>query len=124
MRDKVRILLCDDNESVRQTLARALRYKKGIEIVGEVSSFTGLRQVMDGAKPDVILLDVNMPGTSGVDGLRELRGSGDSTPVIVMSANKRNREAALEAGAVGFFYKGTTDLAGLVQNLRDAAAKG
>lgn len=118
---KVRVVFCDDNEVVRVTLSRALKFKKGIEVVGEVESFEALESVIADAKPDVILLDVNMPGIDGVHGINLLRAAGHDLPIIVMSADKRNEGAAIQAGAAGFFYKGTTDLDELVRTLVSAA---
>jgi len=120
----VRILLCDDNERVRLTLTRALGYKAGIEVVGEVGSFEELDAELDTTKPDLVLLDVNMPGLSGVDGLASLRARGCTIPVIVMSAEARHREPALAAGAASFFYKGTTDMTALVADIRAACNRG
>lgn len=117
----VRVLVCDDNERVRLTLVRALSYKPDIEVVGEVGSFEELSDLLVSAAADVILLDVNMPGLSGLEGLTALRADGFSTPVIVMSAESRHEVPALEAGAASFFYKGSTDMNALVGDLRTAA---
>jgi DNA-binding NarL/FixJ family response regulator len=118
----LRVLVCDDNERVRLTLTRALGYKAGIEIVGEVASFEDLERELPTARPDIVLLDVNMPGMSGVDGLAHLRAAGLTLPVIVMSAERRHEEPALAAGAASFFYKGSTDINALVADIRAATA--
>jgi len=123
MGDRVRVVVCDDNRSVVETLGLALGYKKGIQVVGDAESYEELRAVVAATKPDVILLDHNMPGTNGAQAVRLMRADGDTTPVVMMSADLRNEEPSMAAGAHAFFYKGTTDLATLVQQLR-AAAKG
>lgn len=120
--DVIRVVICDDNPSVLVTLGRALGYKRGIEVVGEAASFEELLDVIRQRMPDVILLDHNMPGTNGREAVRTLRDDGDHTPVVMMSADRRNEEPSLAAGALSFFYKGTTDLPALVELLRTAAA--
>lgn len=117
----VTVLICDDNRSVRTTLARALQLKEGIEVLAEVESFEQLEQQLDDRKPDVILLDVNMAGVSGVEGIKSLRAAGISTPIVVMSADSRNQKPALDAGASAFFYKGSSDLKQLVSDLHHCA---
>lgn len=119
--EKISVLICDDNDNVRLTLARALKFKKDIRVLGEASSFEELIGAMKTQVPDVILMDVNMSGTDGVEGIKALRGSGDNTPVILMSADERNEDRAGAVGAASFFYKGSIDLATLVENIRAAA---
>lgn len=119
-RQAVRVVVCDDNESVLVTLTRALEYREGLEIAAQAESVEELLELVDDARPDVIVLDVNLPGLNGIEGLGELRGRDVRTPVILMSADKRNAEPAEAAGA-RFFYKGTTDLEDLVAEIFAAA---
>lgn len=98
------------------TLARALEYRKGLEVTQQVRDVDELTEAVDRAAADVVLLDVNLPGVDGIEGLRRLRKRGLSTPVVVMSADKRNAELA-EAADVRFFYKGTADLDGLIDEI-------
>lgn len=115
-RRAVRVLVCDDNEPVRVTLARALEYRKGLEVAAEAGDVAEVLEIVPGARPDVIVLDVNLPGLNGIEGLHELRARGIRVPVVLMSADKRNAEPAEAAGA-RFFYKGTTDLEDLVAEI-------
>lgn len=117
----IKVLICDDNEPVRVTLARALRYKPGIEVIGEAGSAEELLEIIESLPADVILMDINLPGMTGVEGIAKLREKGIATPVISMSADKRNEVLATSAGATSFFYKGTTDLGVLVADIRSAA---
>jgi len=119
--ERVRVLVCDDNERVRLTLVRALTYKPDIEVVGEASSFEEMQTMLPTATPDVLLLDVNMPGMTGVEGLAALRAAGITIPAVIMSAESRHEFPALEAGAASFFYKGSTDMNALVGVIRTAA---
>ena len=119
---KIRVVICDDNEKVRVTLARALKYKSDVEVVGESGSFEELAAQLPTVKAQIVLLDFNLPGLNGVDGIKHLRANGFAVPVIMMSADKRAEGPALQAGAVSFFYKGSTDLTLLVEGIRSAAS--
>lgn len=116
----VRILVCDDNEAVRTTLVRSLKYKRGIEVLGEASTVEELIELLPRTRPDVVVLDVNMPGMTGVEGIKRLRDAGDNTPVVILSADLRNKVPAETAGAASFFYKGSTDIAELIEGIRAA----
>jgi DNA-binding NarL/FixJ family response regulator len=114
------VLICDDNLTVRASLSRALSFKKGVEVLAEISSFDEMEPALEKYQPAVVLLDVNMPGISGIDGLKKLRQAGIDVPVIIMSADQRNREPALEAGVSSFFYKGSTNITELVDDIKAA----
>lgn len=97
-----RVLVVDDSETVRLVLQRRL------EMAGyEVATATDGQGALDGVTadppPDVVLLDAMMPGMSGIDALREIRASGDKTPVLIVSAHRygEDPEEALRLGADG-----------------------
>lgn len=120
MGDPIRLVICDDNESLRRALVRLLDAKADIEIAGEAGSVEELLALVGANDPGVVLLDVNLPGLSGLDGLARLREQGCKAPVMVMSADRWNQGPAEEAGAAGFFFKGTTDVTELVDGIRSA----
>ena len=120
MKNDISVLICDDNLAIRTALSRAMKFKKGIEVLAELESFEELERSLDDYKADVILMDVNLAGISGVDGIGALRAVGVETPVIIMSADRRNEQPALDAGASAFFYKGSTDMNELVENIKHA----
>lgn len=110
------MVVCDDNEPVRVTLARALEYRERLEVAAEAEDVEEVLELVPSIRPDVIVLDVNLPGLNGIEGLLELRARGLHAPVVLMSADKRNAEPAKAVGA-RFFYKGTTDLDDLVAEI-------
>ena len=101
-----RIVIVDDNDPFRESLGLQL-----IDEGYEVMSFPGGPAVLDyfasGHRADVILLDWNMPGMNGLDVLRRLRQSGNTIPVIFLTALSEDHyeEAALDCGAVDFVDK-------------------
>jgi DNA-binding NtrC family response regulator len=99
------ILIVDDEHTGRYGMRRALEAHYRI---AEAESAKAAREAMAAHRPDLILLDVVMPGEGGIAFLRELRASGDETPVLVVSALDTARTAveALQAGAADYIVKG------------------
>jgi len=102
----IRVLLVDDHQVVREGLKRMLDLDKDIEVVGEAASGEEALTKADQLSPDVILMDVKMPGMGGIDAIRELRNRQVAASVIVMTVYEDKYLAqAAEAGAVGYLLK-------------------
>ncbi|NDL55710.1 response regulator [Phytoactinopolyspora mesophila] len=103
----VRVLLVDDQELVRTGLRGILRSRFGFEIVGELSSGSGVVEAVLSLAPDIVLMDVRMPGVDGVEATRRLREVADSPPVMVLTTfeDEEILAGALRAGAAGFLLK-------------------
>ena len=104
----IRILVADDHPIVRDGLVAILSAQSSFEVVGEASDgVETLRQVVE-RKPDVVLLDLEMPRMDGVEVLQRLRQSGSSARVIVFTAFDTDDRilAAVRAGAQGYLLKG------------------
>ena len=102
----MRVLLIDDHALVRKGIA-ALLSSRGVEVVASVGSGEeGVRRALE-LTPDIVLLDVKMPGMNGIETLRNLRARGVSTPVLMltMSSEDSDLSAALRAGAQGYLLK-------------------
>lgn len=103
----VRVLICDDHTLVRAGLRRLLDSFDGIEVVAEASSADEAvlrsRQVL----PDIVLLDLSMPGRSGFDALAELQQVCPGSAVVIMSMHDDalHVREALARGAIGFVVK-------------------
>lgn len=102
----MRVLLVDDHALVRRGIQELLA-SRGVQVVASVSSGReGLERAAELAC-DLILLDIKMPGMTGVETLKELRASGNRTPVVMltMSRDEADLGAALKAGAQGYLLK-------------------
>jgi len=99
------ILIVDDEHAARYGMRRALEAHYRI---AEAESAIGAREAIAAYRPDLILLDLVMPGEDGLALLRTLRAAGDETPVLVVSALDTARTAveALQAGAADYIVKG------------------
>jgi DNA-binding NarL/FixJ family response regulator len=103
----ITVLIADDHPVVRQGLAVLLDVQDDIELVGAASDGeAAIRLTMDHA-PDVLLLDLKLPGLDGMAVLAELRARGAPTRVLILTsaAGPAGPALALQAGAAGFLYK-------------------
>lgn len=83
--DKIRVLIADDHELVREGLRKLLELDENIEIITEVGDGQGAINIARKEKPDVILMDVNMPGTDGIVATRVIKKEMPSTHIIALT---------------------------------------
>jgi DNA-binding NarL/FixJ family response regulator len=123
-RNTVRILLADDHSMVRQGFRRILEAQQDIEIVGEASDGREAVALVEQLKPDVVVMDVAMPGLNGIEATRRISEVSPRTRVLALSMHKDGvyvREI-LRAGARGYLLKDAFD-ADLIAAVR-AVARG
>jgi DNA-binding NarL/FixJ family response regulator len=122
----IRVLLVDDQELVRAGLRGILRARFGFEVVAELSDGAGVLAAVRQARPDVVLMDVRMPGVDGVSATRQLRASEQAPPVLVLTTfeDEDVLAGALRAGAAGFLLKGVPveDLQRAVRTVAEGGA--
>ncbi|WP_340562632.1 response regulator transcription factor [Streptomyces sp. GSL17-111] len=107
MAERIRVLLVDDHQVVRRGLRTFLEVQDDIEVVGEAADGAAGVEEARRLAPDVILLDVKMPGSDGIEALRGLREVRSAARVLVVTSFTEQRTAvpALRAGASGYLYK-------------------
>jgi two-component system, OmpR family, response regulator MprA len=101
----MRVLVVDDEPAVREALGRTLRFEGyDVELAGDGAE--ALAAVSE-RRPDMIVLDVMMPGLDGLEACRRLRAAGDTLPVLMLTARDRvgDRVAGLDAGADDYLVK-------------------
>jgi DNA-binding NarL/FixJ family response regulator len=119
--DQPRVLLVDDHDLFRTGLINLLS-EQGVDIVGEAENGEeALRRVRELA-PDVVVMDLNMPGISGVDATREISAVAPRTRVVVLTISADNSDVvdAIMAGACGYLLKDST-IHQLIAGIRAAA---
>ncbi|WP_204357957.1 MULTISPECIES: response regulator transcription factor [unclassified Streptomyces] len=104
---RIRILLVDDHQVVRRGLRTFLEVQDDIEVVGEAADGDEGVTRAEELRPDVILMDVKMPGTDGIEALRRLRGLDNPARVLIVTSFTEQRTVvpALRAGAAGYVHK-------------------
>ena len=107
MADAIKVLLVDDHQVVRRGLRTFLEVQDDIEVVGEAADGAEGVARAEELQPDVILMDVKMPGMDGVEALRRLRELANPARVLVVTSFTEQRTVvpALRAGAAGYVYK-------------------
>jgi DNA-binding NarL/FixJ family response regulator len=121
--DGIRVVVVDDHELFRGGLVGLLE-ERGIQVVGEAAlAVDGIQQVKDLA-PDVVLMDLNMPGMSGIEATQRLAATAPLVRVVVLTvmANERNVMEVVLAGACGYLLK-DAPIDQIVEGIR-AAARG
>lgn len=116
----IRVLLADDHPVVREGLRGMLAAEPDIEVIGEAASGPEAVALASRLRPDVVLMDLRMPGGDGVEATRQLTG----TTVVVLTTYDSDTDIlrAVEAGATGYLLK-DTPRAVLAESVR-AAARG
>ena len=106
----MRVLLVDDHALVRSAIRQALQ-APDIDVVGEASSAEEAIQMASMLRPDLLLLDIDLPGLSGIEAVRELAPRLPETKIVMLtvSTDRRNLLSAVRHGAFGYLTK---DLSG------------
>jgi len=103
----IEVILCDDHALIRRGIRNTLAEAVDIRVVGEASEYGELRSLMRGTRCDVLVLDINMPGRSGLDVLQVLKDEGNPVRVLIVSMYPEDQYAirALRGGAYGYVNK-------------------
>lgn len=121
--DELRILLADDHLLLGETLAAHLEAEKGLRVVARSRNGEEAIQLAREHRPDIMLLDIEMPGLSGFEAARAILARRPDTRIIFLSAYTYDRhiEEALKLGALGYLTKSETPEQ-VVHAIREVAA--
>jgi DNA-binding NarL/FixJ family response regulator len=103
----LRVLLADDHAIVRDGLRAVLEAEPGVSVVAQVSDGPAALAAIEQHKPDVAVLDIQMPGLTGLEVARQVVASGARTKIVLLSMHKEDAfvRAAVDAGVAGYVVK-------------------
>ena len=106
--DEIRIVIADDHRMFAEALRTAMRLEDDVSVVAVVHDGEAAVEVAMAEHPDVVVMDVSMPGVDGISATRKITDANPETRVVMLSADEEEhtRAKALDAGATGFLSKG------------------
>jgi DNA-binding NarL/FixJ family response regulator len=118
----MKLFIADDSTEFRERLASILSHIDGVDIVGQAGDVPEAIEAIEGSKPDTVILDIQMPGGSGLDVLKVLKSSTPS-PVVMMLTVGPSSEYKDRCFAMGadYFFEKSSELRSMAQLLRDLA---
>ena len=119
----VRLVVVDDHALFRRGLIGLLSEFDGFKVVGEAGNGEDALKLVHRERPDLVLLDINMPGMSGIDTLKTLRKTDPGLPVLMLTVSQADEDliGAIVAGATGYLLK-NAEPEMLERTLRDVAS--
>ena len=124
MVNTIKVLLADDHEVFRRSLAEFLNVREGIEVVAEAADGDDAVNQASRCEPDLVLLDLNMPGRNGFEASKAIKHRRPQTKVYIVSANEADlyRAMAMLNRADGYIPKSTLkrDIVALLEGLLSA----
>ena len=122
--DALRVLIVDDHDLFRSGLRNLLEVEEGIEIIGEAAGGHEALRIVKELAPDVVVMDLNMPGMGGVEATRHITSLAPLTRVVMLTISDQDNDVidAILAGACGYLLKDSS-IQDLMTGIR-AAARG
>ncbi len=116
----IRVSLFDDSASIRESLGELLSYTKGITLAGVHANAHRAVEAVVEERPQIVLMDIDMPGVSGIEAVALIRAAAPDTLVIMLTVfeDAERVYASLEAGAMGYLLKSTPPAA-LIAAIRE-----
>lgn len=103
----IKILIADDHAIVREGLKQIVAQEVDMKVIGEAGNSIELFELLNKDTWDIVVLDINMPGKSGLDALKDLKSNFPTLPVLIMSMYSEEQYGirAIKAGATGYLKK-------------------
>src|SRR5579884_2208273 len=121
----IRVLIADDHPLIIAGVRRTIEQSEDFEVVGEARSAPELMTLVERRSPDIVLLDLRMPGVAGVEHIEQIRSRWPEVKVVILSAcdDRPSSETALQAGANAYMLKTTTpvDIASVLRQVSGGA---
>ncbi len=105
--DKIKIIIADDHAIVREGLKQIVAEEKDMLVCGEAENASGLMELLNKEQWSIVVLDINMPGKSGLEALKDIKQIYPNLPVLILSMFSEDQYGlrAIKAGASGYLKK-------------------
>jgi DNA-binding NarL/FixJ family response regulator len=105
--DKIKIIIADDHAIVREGLKQIVAEEKDMLVCGEAENVSGLMELLNKEQWSIVVLDINMPGKSGLEALKDIKQIYPNLPVLILSMFSEDQYGlrAIKAGASGYLKK-------------------
>ncbi len=109
MADEIKVAIIEDHKPTRDGLSMLINGSPGFRVVGKLCSVEEMLAKLDWNRPDVVLMDIGLPGLSGIEGTRRLAERSDNPKVLMLTVNADDERVfeAICAGACGYLLKDT-----------------
>src|ERR671939_1943272 len=120
--DAIRVLIVDDHDLFRSGLRTLLEEQDGVHVVGEAAGGSEAVRIVSESAPDVVVMDLNMPGMTGVEATRQISALAPLTRVVVLTISDQDGDVmdAILAGACGYLLKDSS-IQELIRGIQAAA---
>ncbi len=119
--EKIKIVIADDHAIVREGLKQIVAEEKDMLVCGEAEDAASLMELLKNEKWNVVVLDINMPGKSGLEALKDIKQLYPDLPVLILSMFSEDQYGlrAIKAGASGYLKKvsATTELVAAIRKI-------
>jgi DNA-binding NarL/FixJ family response regulator len=121
----IKVLIYEDNPQFREGLCMLLNGTDGFEVLASYKNCSNIEDEISAWKPDVVLMDIDMPGTNGIEGLQRLRKVNPEVKVLMLTVFDDNKNVfdAIKAGANGYILK-KTQPSKLIEYIQEANTGG
>lgn len=121
----IKILLYEDNPQLREGLTMLIDGSEGFSVLAAYKNCDNVQQEVEAWNPDVIIMDIDMPGTNGIEGLKKIREINSDVKILMLTVFDDNRNVfeAIKNGANGYLLKETPP-ARLLQYIEESASGG
>ena len=101
------LLIYEDNELLRESIEGMISLKKEFRVGGSFNNVLKVEEQVKSLRPDIILMDIDMPGSSGIEAVTKIRNAGWNTPIMMLTVFDDNQHVfdAIRAGASGYLLK-------------------
>lgn len=121
----IKVMLYEDNPQLREGLTMLIDGSDGFTVLASYKNCDNVTDEVDAWKPDVILMDIDMPGTNGIEGLKKIRAKNNEVKILMLTVFDDNKNVfeAIRSGANGYVLKKTPP-AKLLEYIEEAASGG